>query len=124
MGINSILQNYYVPTVPSISLEKLQEQNKQAEIVVQSQPAEDIHEEALYSAPERKDAKLEDISLTFNKQERFEYIGQERDVQALDMKKAISDMQKDQILQKYQYFVGSAKKPLNNTSDGTVMVKL
>lgn len=124
MGINSILQNYYVPTVPSISLEKLQEQNKQAEIVVQSQPAEDIHEEAVYSAPERKDAKLEDISLTFNKQESFEYIGQERDVQALDMKKAISDMQKDQILQKYQYFVGSAKKPLNSTSDGTVMVKL
>ena len=52
-------------------------------------------------------AALEDISVTFNKQDEFGYIGRDSDIHSLDVEKAISDMRKDQILQQYQYFVGS-----------------
>lgn len=52
-------------------------------------------------------AALEDISVTFNKQDDFGYIGRDSDIHSLDVEKAISDMRKDQILQQYQYFVGS-----------------
>ena len=52
-------------------------------------------------------ADLEDISVTFNKQDDFGYIGRDSDIHSLDVEKALSDMRKDQILQQYQYFVGS-----------------
>ena len=52
-------------------------------------------------------AALEDISITFHKQDDFSYIGRDSDIHSLDVEKAISDMRKDQILQQYQYFVGS-----------------
>lgn len=52
-------------------------------------------------------AALEDISITFHKQDDFGYIGRDSDIHSLDVEKAISDMRKDQILQQYQYFVGS-----------------
>ena len=42
-----------------------------------------------------------------------------------DMKKAISDMQKDQVLQEYQYYVGSSRnngnQVLTQDADGTVV---
>lgn len=60
------------------------------------------------SLQEKKpNAPLEDISITFHKQDDFGYIGRDSDIRSLDVEKAISDMSKDQILQQYQYFVGS-----------------
>ena len=62
------------------------------------------------SAPmqeQKANAPLEDISITFHKQDDFGYIGRDSDIHSLDVEKAISDMRKDQILQQYQYFVGS-----------------
>lgn len=60
------------------------------------------------SVQEKKsNATLEDISITFHKQDDFGYIGRNSDIHSLDVEKAISDMRKDQILQQYQYFVGS-----------------
>jgi len=53
-----------------------------------------------------KNADINALSLTFNKEENFGYIGKDKDVAALDVQKAISDMQKDHILQQYHYFVG------------------
>ena len=55
----------------------------------------------------KANAPLEDISITFHKQDDFSYIGRDSDIHSLDVEKAISDMRKDQILQQYQYFVGS-----------------
>ena len=83
----------------SISVKEAQETEKQARI-----------------------ASLEDISLTFNKEEDFEYLNNDSSVKSLDMEKAISDMHKDTILQEYQYFVGSSKQ-LFNDSDGIVIAK-
>ncbi len=126
MGVNSIyssvLQNYSVPTIPAVSVEDILRQD-----------ASKIAQETgfqTYEAPSaptirKSDAAIEDISLTFNRQEDFGYLGQDSDIHSLDVERAISDMQKDQMLQQYQYFVGSAKDVYagGQTPDGIVIPK-
>lgn len=50
----------------------------------------------------QNDHRVQKISVKFDWTESFDYTGGN-----LDMLKAISDMRKDQVLQAYQYFVGS-----------------
>ena len=69
----------------------------------------------------RQNASLEDISLSLNEPKGFEMKGRESDLEALDMEKAVSDMQKDQALMQYQYFVGD--NHLTNSEDGIVIPK-
>ncbi len=67
---------------------------------------------------------INNISLTFNKEETFDYIGSESSLAKLDIQQAISDMRKDKILEEYQYFVGG--KPdleYDGDIDGTVIIK-
>lgn len=70
-------------------------------------------------------ADLEQVSLKFNKEDSFDYIGMDSSLDNLDMQKAISDMQKDQVLQNYQYFVGSAGNLFGEapSEDGMVVLK-
>lgn len=70
-------------------------------------------------------ADLENISLKFNKEDNFDYIGNDSSLDNLDMQKAISDMRKDQVLQGYQYFVGSSRNLFGGQSseDGVVILK-
>ncbi len=51
---------------------------------------------------------LEDISIGFNRQDDFSYIGKDADIEQLDMQRAISDMQRDNLFHQYQFFVRSA----------------
>ena len=73
--------------------------------------------------PQPRTTDLENISLKFNKEESFAYIGKDSDLDQLDVQKAISDMKRDQILQGYQYFVGHVDGLLENSEDGTVFRK-
>lgn len=126
MGINGIndystfLQNYKVPTIKSVSIEDVQQQ--MLEKTQENTPIS--HGEAsvtgIENRPIAKELDLEDISITFNKQEDFDYLGKDSDVSHLDMDKAISDMQKDRLLQQYQYFVGNNR---NIYPDGVVIAK-
>lgn len=131
-GVNdySVMQNYKIPSAPVFGPEKK---------VISDVPVNDIREnpsadyqasvdnglsiETSVKIPERKDALLEDISLTFNLQEEFGYLGQDSDIRSLDMEQAISDMKKDEVLQQYQYFVGRSQNLLNESTDGSVFVK-
>lgn len=114
--------------IPSVAApqeaEKLQEAvtpQKQEEPVAGS--AVISQERPQVSAPSRKDAPLEDVSLTFNKQDSFDRIGKDSDIRSLDMQKAISDMRKDQVLQQYQFFVGSSRALGDGAVDGVVLPK-
>ena len=69
----------------------------------------------------RQNASLEDISLSLNEKTSFEMKGRQSDLASLDMQKAVSDMQKDQALMQYQYFVGD--NHLTNSEDGIVIPK-
>ena len=83
-----------------------------------------VHEKApAQTAQPRQDAALEDISLTFNRQDDFGYLGKDSDIRSLDMERAISDMKKDQVLQQYQYFVGRSQNLLTQSADGIVLAK-
>lgn len=71
-------------------------------------------------------ADLENISLTFNEGETYDYIGKDASLENLDMMSAISDMQKDKVLQQYQYFVGPQdlhNQVISSGEDGIVIQK-
>ena len=69
-----------------------------------------------------KKSILENISLTFCKNDTYDYIGKDASLENLDMMSAISDMQKDKVLEQYQYFV-KPKDVLLSDVDGTVIQK-
>lgn len=48
-------------------------------------------------------------AINYTGSETLKLKGAESDIESLDMKKAVSDMEKDQILHQYQYFIGSNK---------------
>ncbi|MBS7303932.1 MAG: hypothetical protein KIG50_07330 [Lachnospiraceae bacterium] len=73
-------------------------------------------------ADERRFTDPNEISIGINKNDDFSYIGKDKDIQNLDIRKAISDMQKDSILQDYQYFVGNARE-IYHSEDGIVLSK-
>lgn len=117
----SILKNYDIPVVPDMSLAEVQGRES---TVREDVPSAVAPREDLLEAPERKDAALEDISITFNRQESFGYIGRDSDVRALDVERAIDEMEKDRVLQQYQYFVGSSRDLYGaEGADGTVIRK-
>lgn len=97
---SSILQHYRMPEIKPVQPEETQQVQPTAE-AVQEQTTENT------SSVQRHDVALEDVSLSFNKQEDYAYIGKDSDILSLDVEKAVSDMRKDEILQQYQYFVGN-----------------
>jgi len=111
MGING-MQDYsiHMPDYTKQPAKTVITEVPQQESHVTSSKQIDISSAGNTQAAEKKpsaNAALEDISITFHKQDDFGYIGRDSDIRSLDVEKAISDMRKDQILQQYQYFVGS-----------------
>ena len=98
--------------------------NRQPELTGQSDNLTSVGEPSQENSASRM-ADLEQVSLKFNKEDSFDYIGMDSSLDNLDMQKAISDMQKDQVLQSYQYFVGSAGSLFGEmpSEDGLVVVK-
>lgn len=70
----------------------------------------------------RTNASVEDISLSLAPTSSFEMKGRESNINSLDMTKAVSDMQKDEALQQYQFFVGN-QPSVFESSDGVVISK-
>lgn len=125
-GFGNFQSYYKASEIPVVDAQEIKQQQ------MPKQPEKEIPEasDANYSqpntsSPDRRTAvaDLENISLTFNKEESFDYIGNESGLASLDVQKAISDMQRDQVLQQYQYFVGSAQSLIQNNEDGIVIPK-
>ena len=98
--------------------------NRQTKLNEQSDNLTSVAEPSKENSASRM-ADLDQVSLKFNKEDSFDYIGMDSSLDNLDMQKAISDMQKDQVLQNYQYFVGSAGNIFGDmpSEDGLVVVK-
>ncbi len=129
MGINGIndysnlIGNYRIPSIPSVSVEEVKRQDEQR--LAEEKQLRPVLEDVSLSAKPRNDAALEDISLTFNKGDDYGYIGKDSDIYSLDVENAISDMQKDNILKQYQFFVGNTGvNTIVNDSDGVVVPKV
>ena len=56
-----------------------------------------------------------DYAKEYQPDETYELKGADSDLAGLDMQKAISDMEKDQVLQQYQYFVGTQDTGVKKT---------
>lgn len=123
MNINDsfrMMQDYRINSIPRVDVTQA-EQNKPEEKQSQVNQAPAISiEPVVDNRP--KSANLDDVSMTFNRQENYGYIGKDRDVSLLDMEKAISMMRQDSALQDYQYFVGNSRD-IFNSEDGRVIAK-
>lgn len=122
---SNLFYNYKVPEIPAVDYRRLsnvQEALPQAEQSEQTSRDIDLSiEESQVKRPGPTD--VNEISLSFNRGEDYSYIGSDSDLAGLDMQKAISDMQKDKVLQQYQYFVGESRNLQDAGEDGTVIVK-
>lgn len=117
------MQSYYrTSEIPQVSIEEAKKQQKELEKEALVQPYSSQETQPAVDNRSRT-ADLENISLTFNKEESYDYIGSESGLANLDVQKAVSDMKKDSVLQEYQYFVGSAQSLLLETQDGVVIPK-
>lgn len=116
------VQPYYkaseIPAVTPAEIEKQDAKQQSFEKTADTNPAVKETEPDTRS----RITDFDKISLTFNKEESFDYIGSESGLADLDVQKAISDMKRDSVLQEYQYFVGSAQT-LINPEDGFVFQK-
>lgn len=117
---SSVLQNYSVPVIPAGD-RILSGMQLRTESMVQTEESPVTHESSGAESVQRKNTPLEDVFVTFNLQEDFEYIGRDSDILSVDVEKAISDMQKDQVLRQYQYFVESAEDLFSEGADGAVL---
>ena len=106
------------------SLNRLSGQNQNPATQEAAASTESVQEMDLRldSIKPRQNISLEDISLSLKENAPFEMKGRDSDISSLDMEKALSDMQKDQALMQYQYFVGDTNELMNN-EDGIVIAK-
>ncbi|MBQ9332943.1 MAG: hypothetical protein IJS12_01255 [Lachnospiraceae bacterium] len=129
MGINfdytNFISSYGMQRIPQVDPGQLSpevskpeqqpEQTQEAQVSVKS--AEDYPK-----AP--RTAQLEDVSLTFNKQDDFGTIGRDVDIAKLDMEKVVSDSKRDSILSGYRTFVGpTPEQMVADYEDGMVISK-
>lgn len=127
---NNIPAYYRIPEAPAVTPQKIDEQQKMTSANEAAGNAEnwqipDLQEQQgateESTAQKKNSVNPSEISMTFHKEETFDYLGSESSLMNLDMQKAISDMKKDSILQDYQYFVGHTVSV--NPEDGMVFRK-
>lgn len=123
---------YRAQSIPSVDVETVKRQDADLALNQESSigniheissDGSSISEEA--SKQRSRIANLEDVSLNFNTGDDYSYIGSESSIGGLDIQKAISDMQKDQVLQEYQFFVGDSNSfmQMNDLEEGIVIPK-
>ena len=125
IGSLSTYSNYQRPEIKQVSEEEVRRQDQEQQQAALQQSTPDYSRMADFATQDRraKAADLENISLTFNKTDSFDYLGSESGLENLDVMKAVSDMRKDEVLQEYQYFVGSSQNFAFQSEDGVVIPK-
>lgn len=118
---------YKMPEISKVSVEDVKKQQLDSQSAdTNAQSVETLQKEYSNQPDTRsRTADLKNISLTFNANESFDYIGKESAIENLDMMSAISDMQKDKVLEQYQYFVGPQETDnlVAASEDGIVIQK-
>ena len=73
-------------------------------------------------------AKLDDVSVGFNKKDSYDYIGNDKDITKLDKNSVVDSKQKSGIFNDYLYYAGSSASGNSQSShfisdDGSVVLK-
>lgn len=76
--------------------------------IKESESKAPISQEEIDAARSNQTYGSADFAKEYKANESYDMKGASSDLRTLDVEKAISDMQKDQMLSQYQYFVGEA----------------
>lgn len=113
MGVYGINSSNQIPNSSKISEVKLQniELNNKDGLPDYKGEQEADQDTKAYRSQAPKASSIEAIkeAVSANKGFGFNMVGSESRLEDLDISKAISDMQKDVVLQQYQYFVSNSK---------------
>lgn len=114
MNISGIRPSESFYSYNSIKLNELRNQQIAAakEAAVAKVPQE-VDEEPIIEAAPVQNYTSYDYAQRYNPDESFELKGVDSDISRLDVQKAVSELEKDQVLQQYQFFVGTAPTPIS-----------
>mgnify|MGYP003319409065 CR=1 FL=1 len=115
-GFGSFKSDYRISNIPKAPVEEV----KKVEAPVETPKTRELDIQEVDNRSRSIDPN--NVSLSFNKGNDFSYIGRDKDILGMDMKKAISDMKQDSILHEYNYFVGNSANVFKS-DDGTVFAK-
>ena len=109
----------------SYNINKIQEQRNQQIQEAQEQQNRAVAEEQKLQQEQQSEAvgareqsfTAYDYAQNYVPEAVYELKGSESDIMSLDMEKAISSMQKDQLLMQYQFFVGSSRQDFINSEN-------
>ncbi len=118
---NNFQSNYRINDIPRVNIDEIKNTETAVSKDTKNLTPDSIIESNV-SREQQKDVNPNEISIIFNKNDDFSYIGRDKELESLDIERAISDMRQDSILQEYQYFVGSASN-IYHSEDGTVLAK-
>ena len=122
-----LLNSYAFQSIKTVDVDTVKEQDKlreQEDKLVNSLDGLKQSYEMPYQVDNRsRSANLEDVSLTMQTGKDLDFLGRESGIEFLDMEKEISNLQRDAILQDYQYFVGSVNDVMYNNTEGVVLRK-
>ena len=88
------------------------------EALVEENPTTSVSEEDIVAARKSQTFGSYDFATQYKPGESYELKGADSDIKSLDVEKAVSSMQKDSIIHRYQYFVQSkpTEKPAETNS--------
>jgi len=122
-----LLNSYAFQSIKTVDVDTVKEQDKlreQEDKLVNSLDGLKQSYEMPYQVDNRsRSANLEDVSLTMQTGKDLDFLGRESGIEFLDMEKEISNLQRDAILQDYQYFVGSVNDVMYDNAEGVVLRK-
>lgn len=109
-GIGSINNISNPSKVSEVKLQNIELNNKDGLSDFKGEQEADQDAKAYRSqAPKASSIEAIKEAVSANKGFGFNMVGSESRLEDLDISKAISDMQKDEVLQQYQYFVSNTK---------------
>lgn len=98
-------QNRIRPSEDFTTGQNITEPSKESEVAIAPVPSETSQRVQHAGTTD----SLQELSRSFGKDAELAMSGKDSKLPSLDIGKAVSDMQKDSVLQQYQYFVGGGQ---------------
>lgn len=95
-----------------LAAQKANKHNNAETLVEESLPVE-VNEAPVY----KQEFTSYDYAKTYRPEATYELKGIDSDINKLDIQKAVSDLDKDQVLKQYQFFVGTRKPSVGEDLD-------
>lgn len=106
-GIRPYTGYYDYNSIREVRLPSLEAENLQTDLGQSApQPQPQVSEEEIAKARENQTFGSKQYAGTYQPNQEYEMKGVDSDIYNLDVQQALSDMQKDQVIQQYQFFVG------------------